>query len=79
MAALRAEVVHRPQQVARKIGELERPAARDRECESRSRSDEDGFQGYSTLAPEIFTARPLLSLSVRRNAANSSGELPTTS
>ena len=41
--------------------------------------DVDGFQGYSALAPEIFTARARFSLSFFMYAANSSGELPTTS
>jgi len=31
--------------------------------DARRRADEDGFQGYSAFAPEIFTARARLSLS----------------
>ena len=37
--------------------EDERAFARERDGELRRRADEDGLQGYSALAPEIFTAR----------------------
>jgi hypothetical protein len=60
--------------------EYEGPGARDRERNARLRADEDRFDaGYSTRAPEIFTARARLALSVLRNASKVSGELPTTS
>ena len=59
--------------------EQQRPAAGDRDGEPRRRLDEDGVQGYSALAPEIFTARERLSLSFLMYAANSPGEDPTTS
>ena len=43
--------------------EKERPAARYGKRKARRRADEDGFQDYSALAPEIFTARPRFSKS----------------
>jgi hypothetical protein len=43
--------------------EKERSLAGDRQREARRGPDEDGFQPYSALAPEIFTARCRLSLS----------------
>ena len=39
----------------------ERPAPGDREGDARCRADMDRLQCYSALAPEIFTARALLS------------------
>jgi len=59
--------------------EEERPFPGDREREARRRPDEDGFQRYSALAPEIFTAWPRFSRSIFMKPENSSGELPTTS
>lgn len=44
--------------------EEQRSLARDRQREARRGPGEDGFQRYSALAPEIFTARRRLSLSV---------------
>jgi hypothetical protein len=46
--------------------ENRRALAGDREGEPRRRFDEDRFQGYSALAPEIFTARARLALSFFR-------------
>jgi hypothetical protein len=43
----------------------ERAAAGDAQRDARRAGDEDGVQGYSALAPEIFTARARLSLSLR--------------
>ena len=43
--------------------EHERPSAGDREREARDRPDENRFQCYSALAPEIFTAKPRFSRS----------------
>lgn len=43
--------------------EEQRSLAGDRQREARRRPGEDGFQLYSALAPEIFTARCRLSLS----------------
>src|SRR5688572_4811884 len=55
----------------------QRPAAVDAQRDARSRADVDRFHGYSALAPEIFTARPRLSLSVLMYSTKASGELPT--
>jgi hypothetical protein len=41
----------------------QRSLARDREREARRCADENRFQAYSALAPEILTARPRLSKS----------------
>lgn len=59
--------------------EKQRPLAGDRQREARRASDEDGFQPYSALAPEIFTACPRFSRSTLMKLENASGELPTTS
>ena len=59
--------------------EKERSFPGDRQRDARRRPDEDGFQPYSALAPEIFTAWPRFSRSALMKWANSSGELPTTS
>jgi hypothetical protein len=40
-------------------------AAGDAQRDARRTGDQDGFQGYSAFAPEIFTARARLSLSLR--------------
>ena len=56
-----------------------RAVALHRERKARRRFDDDDLRAYSNFAPEIFTARSRLSLSDLRKAANSSGELPTTS
>jgi hypothetical protein len=45
--------------------EKQRPLPGDRQREARRGPGEDGFQRYSALAPEIFTARSRLSLSFR--------------
>src|SRR5256885_310061 len=50
----------------------------DRERKARRRPDEDRLH-YSALAPEMRTARARAALSFLIYAANSSGELPTTS
>lgn len=86
--ALRRKVIQHALEVAPQIGEVERPgvilgiavaprvpgggAVADRRRSFR-------LSGYSALAPEIFTARARLALSVLRKASKPSGELPTTS
>ena len=45
--------------------EEESAFAGDRYGQARDRPDTNGSQGYSAFAPEIFTARPRLSLSFR--------------
>jgi hypothetical protein len=57
----------------------ERAAPGDRNREARRGADENRFQDYSALAPEIFTARPRLWKSFFRKTANSPGVLPMTS
>jgi len=59
--------------------EEQRSLAGDRQREARRGPDEDRFQCYSALAPEIFTAWPRFSRSTFMKLENSSGELPTTS
>jgi hypothetical protein len=56
VAAVAADAVQEQDQLA---------AAGDGDRESRRRLDKNAFQGYSALAPEIFTARARLSLSLR--------------
>src|SRR5436190_13963976 len=53
--------------------------ARHRQGKARRGTDEDRIHRYSAFAPEMRTARARLSLSFLMYAANSSGELPTTS
>ena len=59
--------------------EEQRPLAGDGQREARRGPGEDGFQPYSALAPEIFTASPRFWRSIFMKPEKSSGELPTTS
>src|SRR4051812_8042233 len=59
--------------------EHERPASRGGHCDARGARNQRGPGRHSALAPEIFTARPRLSLSLRMYSAKASGLLPTTS
>ena len=59
--------------------EKQRSLAGDRQREARRGPGEDGFQLYSALAPEIFTASPRFWRSILMKLEKSSGELPTTS
>src|SRR6185369_8867321 len=57
----------------------QRPPSRARHRDARAARNQRGPGRHSAFAPEIFTARARLSLSLRMYAANASGPLPTTS
>lgn len=73
------QVIEDTDEIGAECAEIERPVAGDRDREAGRSADEGRPQAYSTFAPEIFTARPRLSKSFFMYAANSAGELPTTS